>query len=90
MIFLLTRPISLFAGLINPQVGLFWKFSLRFLSDMKACCFAIHSILSAVSSSVAKSFASSLIMLLIFFFALLYVFVTVWCSNLSYCVLLSS
>ena len=46
IIFLLTSPNSLLAGFINRHGGL-----LSF-KEMKACCFAIHSIFSPMFSSV--------------------------------------
>ena len=36
--------ISGFAGLMRLHVGLFWKMSLRSLSEMNTCRFAIHSV----------------------------------------------
>ena len=59
-IFLLTRPISLFAGLINLHVGLLLKFSLWSFRVMNACFFAMVSNLSSISRSLAIFLASSL------------------------------
>ena len=89
-ILLLTSPISLFAGLINLQVGLFLKFSLWSFDGMNACSFAIHSVLSSISSLVAIPFASSLMASKTFSSAFLYVDVILSCNSLSYCTLSSS
>ena len=64
-ILLLMRPISLFAGLMSLQVGLFWKFSLWSFRVMKACCSAMRSTLSCILRLVAMSRASLLMMLMV-------------------------
>ena len=48
---LLIRRISLLAGLIGQQVGLFWKFSLRSLSVIKACDLCITEKLMIITAN---------------------------------------
>ena len=64
-ILLLMRPISLFAGLMSLQVGLFSKLSSWSFRVMKACCSAMRSTLSCMLRSVAMIRASLLMMLMV-------------------------
>ena len=81
-------PISLFAGLMRLHVSLFWKMSLRSLSEMNTCLFAIHSVRSWMLR-FARMFLASLLMLMIALsFAFLYVVVMLSASSLL-CVALS-
>ena len=59
---LLICPMSLFAGLMSLQVGLFWKLSLWSFNVMYARFCAMRSALSCIFRSVAMHHASLFIM----------------------------
>ena len=60
-------PMLLLAGLMSLQVGLFSKLSLWSLRVIKACCFAIMSILSPMFKSFAMVLSSPFICFLVGF-----------------------
>ena len=82
---LLNHPISFFAGLISLVFGLFMKFGLWSLRDIKHSSWSFTRILFAIVLSFMMFFPSKLICFPMFLFTFLHVIVLKSFSNFLYC-----